>query len=64
MSFEHKDHLLLWFLKETCELNANLVSQFVELLVFLLDEVDELADFFLKIVQTLTDEHSLLQLVQ
>ena len=64
MSFEHKDHLLLWFLKETSELNANLVSQFVELLVFLLDEVDELADFFLKIVQTLTDEHSLLQLVQ
>ena len=64
MSLEHEDHLLLWFLKETGELDADLVGQFVKLLVFFLDEVDELAYFFLKIVETLTDEHSLLQLVQ
>ena len=64
MSFEHENHLLLWLLEEPGELNANLISQFIELLVFFLDEVNELTDLFLEVVEALTDKDSLLKLIQ
>ena len=55
MSFKHENHLLLWLLEESGELNANLISQFIELLVFFLDKVDKLTDLFFEVVEALTD---------
>ena len=64
MTLQHEYHLLLRLLKKACKFDANLVCQLVKLRVLLLNKLHQLAHLSLKVVETLADQYSLLQLVK
>ena len=64
VSLKHEDHLLLWFLKKTCEFHSDLLSKLVKLLVFLVNQFDQLIHFLLEIVERLSHKDSFSQIGQ
>ena len=51
MSPEHVNHLLLGLLEEAGKLDSDGLSKFVEVRVFLFDELHELADLTFEVVE-------------
>jgi len=54
----------LGFLQQASQLDADLVGELIELLVFLFDQVYKLTDLALKVVKALAKEYALLQSIQ